>query len=95
MQVVEDNVQATVFKNFPEELTCKKLTFTSLASDDEANAEMVRKYNTGPFGLFLTIVKGKTEKIVPVEEIWALTGDEAKFNEFVRSAIEKSLKGQA
>jgi hypothetical protein len=95
MQVVEDNIQMTVLKNFPEELTCKKLTFTSLASDDGANAEVVRKYNTGPFGLFITIVKGQTEKIVPVEEIWAMTGDEAKFNEFVRSAIEKSLKVQS
>ena len=95
MQVIEENIHDTVISNFQEELDSGKLTFTSLASDDRANAAMVRKYNTRPFGLFITIVKGKTEKIVPVEEIWSMTGDEVKYKEYVKNIIAKSLKGQA
>ena len=92
--VIGENVQAVVVKDFMEESATGKLTFTLLDSTDKANAVMVRKYNTPPFGLFLTIVKGKNEKIVPVEEIWGMTGDEAKYKEYVKNTIAKSLKGE-
>jgi hypothetical protein len=94
MQVIEENIHNTVLLNFQKELDSGKLTFTSITSDDRANAAMVRKYNTGLFGLFITIVKGKTEKIVPVEEIWSMTGDEVKYKEYVKNIIAKSLKGE-
>jgi len=92
--VIGENIQAVVLKDFMEESATGKLTFTLLDSTDKANAVMVRKYNTPPFGLFLTIVKGKNEKIVPVEEIWGMTGDEAKYKEYVKNTIAKSLKGE-
>jgi len=94
MQVIEENIHNTVLLNFQKELDSGKLTFTSLASDDRANAAMVKKYNTGLFGLFITIVKGKTEKIVPVEEIWSMTGDEVKYKEYVKNIIAQSLEGE-
>ena len=92
--VIGENIQAVVLKDFMEESTAGKLTYTLLDSSDRANIAIVRKYNTPPFGLFLTLVKGTTEKIVPVEEIWAMTGDEAKYKEYVKNAIAKSLKGE-
>jgi len=94
MQVIEDNINNTVLSNFQKELDSGKLTFTSLASDDRANAAMVSKYNTGLFGLFIVIAKDKTEKIVPVEEIWSMTGDEAKYTEYVKNITAKSLNGE-
>jgi hypothetical protein len=94
MQVIEDNISQTVTSNFQKELDTGKLTFTSLAVDDRANGAMVAKYNTGLFGLFITIVKDKTENIVPVGEIWTMTGDEAKYKEYVKNIVAKSLKGE-
>ncbi|MBN2462537.1 MAG: hypothetical protein JXB43_02930 [Dehalococcoidia bacterium] len=94
MQVIEENIHNTVLLNFQKDLDSGKLTFTSLASDDKVNAAMVTKYNTGLFGLFIVIVKDKTEKIVPVEEIWSMTGDEAKYTEYVKNIIAKSLNGE-
>jgi hypothetical protein len=94
MAVIGENIQLVVLKEFQDEVTTGKLTFKMLASDDEANIDMVKKYDTPPFGLFLTIVKGKTEKVVPVEEIWGMTGDEAKYKEYVKNTIAKSLNGE-
>ena len=94
MQVIEDNISQTVTSNFQKELDTGKLTFTSIASDDWANGAMVAKYNTGLFGLFITIIKDDTENIVPVGEIWTMTGDEAKYKEYVKNIVAKSLKGE-
>ena len=94
MQVVGDNIKGTVEVNFGDKLASGKLTFKMLASESKANADMVRKYKAPPFGLFVTVVKGNAETIYPIEDIWGLTGDEDRFKEFVKSTIEKSLKGQ-
>ncbi len=94
MAVVGDYIQTTVFLYFPEETTSGKLTLNMIVSDDKANADMVRKYKAGLFQLFITEVRGKSEKTYPVDEIWELTGDSDKLKEFVKTAIEKSLKGE-
>ena len=95
MQVIGDNIKLAVQNNFKDELSSGKLTFQMLASDESKNAAMVKKYNTPPFCLFISTVNGKTESIKAIEEIWDLSGDEKKFSDFVKSAVEKSLKGQA
>jgi len=94
MQVVGDNIEYTVETYFGDRLASGKLTFKMLASDAPKNADMVREYNADLFQLFITEVRGKTEKTYPVDGIWGLTGDEAEFKEFVRDTIDKSLKGQ-
>jgi len=92
MAVVGDYIQETVFLNFGDESACGKLTFQMIVTDDKANADMVKKYNTNLFQLFITEVRGETEKTYPVDEIWGLTGDPDKLKEFVKTTIEKSLK---
>ena len=94
MAVVGDNINQTVLSNFVDELASGKLTFKMIVSNDKANADMVKKYNTNLFQLFITEVRGETEKTYPVDEIWGLTGDPDKLKEFVKTTIEKSLKGE-
>ena len=95
MAVVGDNIKYTVETYFKDELASGKLTFKMLTSNDKANAEMVKKYNSPPFGLFISVVRGKTESIYHVAGIWDLMADDQKLIEFVKSTIEKSLKGEA
>ena len=94
MAVVGDYIHETVFLNFGGELASGKLTFRMIASDNKANAEIVKKYKAYLFQLFITEVRGKTEKTYSVDEIWGLTGDPDKLKEFVKTTIEKSLKGE-
>jgi hypothetical protein len=94
MQKIEDNIRDTIFSNFKKELDSGQLTYASLAADDRANGAMVAKYNTGLFGLFIVIVKDKTETIVPVEEIWTMTGDETIYKEYVKSIVSRYLAGE-
>ena len=94
MAVVGDYIQQTVFLYFSGETASGKLTFKMIASDDKANADMVKKYKANLFQLFVTEVRGKAEKTYPVDEIWGLRGDPDKLKEFVKTAIEKSLKGE-
>lgn len=94
MQKIEDNIHDTISSNFKKELDSGQLIYTSLATDDRANGAMVAKYNTGLFGLFIVIVKDKTETIVPVEEIWTMTGDETIYQEYVKSIVSRYLAGE-
>jgi hypothetical protein len=94
MAVVGDYIHGTVFLNFGSELASGKLTFRTIVSDDKANADMVKKYKANLFQLFITEVRSDTEKTYPVDEIWGLTGDPDKLKEFVKTTIEKSLKGE-
>ena len=94
MAVVGDNIKYAVETYFNDELASGKLTFKMLTSDGKANAEVVKKYNSLPFDLFINKVRGKTESIYHVDGIWELMADDQKLIEFVKSSIEKNLKGE-
>lgn len=94
MAVIGDYIHQTVFFNFGDELASGKLTFQMIVSDDKANADIVKKYKANLFQLFITEVRGKNETTYPVDEIWRLTGDPDKLKEFVKTTIEKSLRGE-
>jgi len=94
MAVVGDNIKYAVEAYFQGELSSGKLTFRMLTSDDKANTDLVKKYNSPPFGLFISIVKGKAESIYPVDGIWGLMGKDNELKEFVKTAVEKSLRGE-
>lgn len=94
MAEVGDNIKYTVETYFQNELSSGRLTFNMVVSDDEANTDIVKKYNSPPFGLFINTVQDKTERIYPVEGIWDLMNDGQKLIEFVNSTIEKSLNGE-
>jgi len=94
MQKIEDNIRETIDSSFRQELDSGILTYTSIASDDWANGALVAKYNTGLFGLFIVIIKDNKETIVPVDEIWTMTGDETTYKEYMKDIVTQYLAAE-
>ncbi len=93
--VVGETIQVTMFLYFQEEQSSGKLTFQVVDLDKEENAAIAKKYNAAPFSLFINVVRGDSEHIVAVPEIWLPTGGgRDNLEEFLKSKIEKSLSGE-
>ena len=86
-------IYATVWLNFQDELAGGKLTFQRLKLDDTNNANIAAKYNATPFSLFINIVRGDTEHIIAVSEIWPIRYESEALAELVKSKIRQSLEG--
>lgn len=85
-------IHATVFINFQEEIADGRLTFQRLKLDDEDNAAIAKKYNATPFSLFINVVRGDTEHIIAVPEIWPIRYESEALEELVNSKIRQSLE---
>jgi len=94
MDPMGDCIHSTVFLTFNEELGSGKLTFQRLKLDDEDNATIAGKYNATPFSLFINTVRGDTEHIVAVPEIWPIRYECDALEELVKSKIRQSLEGK-
>jgi len=93
--VVGEAIQATMFIYFQEEQSSGKLTFQVVDLDKKENTDIAKKYNAAPFSLFINVVRGNSEYIVAVPEIWLPTGGgRDNLEEFLKSKIEKSLNGE-
>ena len=93
--VVGETIQATMFIYFQGDLSSGKLTFQMVDLDKEENADIAKKYNAAPFCLFINTVRGDSEHVVAVPEIWLTTGGgRDNLEEFLKSKIEKSLNGE-
>ena len=93
--VAGETIQATMFIYFQGDLSSGKLTFQMVDLDKEENADIAKKYNAAPFSLFINEVRGDSERIVAVPEIWLPTGGgRDNLEEFLKSKIEKSLNGE-
>ena len=93
MDPMGDCIQSTIFINFQDELARGKLTFQRLKLDDEDNATLAVKYNATPFSLFINVVRGDTEHIIVVPEIWPIRYESEALAELVKSKIRQSLEG--
>lgn len=93
MDPMGDCIQSTVFLNFQDEQASGKLTFQRLKLDDEDNATLAVKYNATPFSLFINVVRGDTEHIIAVPEIWPIRYESDALEELVKSKIRQSLEG--
>ncbi len=93
--VVGEKIQATMFLYFLDEQSSGKLTFQVVDLDKKENTDIAKKYNAAPFSLFINVVRGNSEHIVAVPEIWLPTGGgRDNLEEFLKSKIEKSLSGE-
>jgi len=92
----EEKIRHVVKTYFQDEVDSGKLTLEVLNLGDEENAAIVNKY--GAFGpqLFINSVRGGTDHIRNIEEIWSWNcrGDEEGFEEAVRIVIEQSLEDE-
>jgi hypothetical protein len=91
MDPMGDCIHATIFINFNEELASGRLTFQRLKLDDGDNIAIAEKYNATPFSMFINIVRGDTENIIAVPEIWPIRYDCDALEELVQSKIRQIL----
>jgi hypothetical protein len=75
-----------------------RVKLTMIVSDDPANLELMKKCDAMVFSLFIREVRGDSERIYPVSEIWEMTGDSNRDRlvDFIRVKLDEVLeaKGQ-
>jgi hypothetical protein len=92
----EEGTRYTLETYFADELASGKVTFQSINVQDEANADIVEKYNNASYlTLCINSVRDGTDHIEVVTDIWLVIGNDEAFAEIVKSAVEKSLSGEA
>jgi thiol-disulfide isomerase/thioredoxin len=92
----EELTRYTVETYFSDELASGKVTFQSINVQDEANADIVEKYNNASYlTLCINTVRDGTDHIEEVTDIWLVIGNDEAFVEIVKSKVEKSLSGEA
>ncbi len=91
----EEGTRYAVETYFADELASGKVTFQSINVQDEANADIVEKYNNASYlTLCINTVRDGTDHIEVVTDIWFVIGDDEAFVEIVKSEVEKSLSGE-
>lgn len=89
----EEGIRYTVETYFADELASGKVTFKVINVADEENAAVVNKYEAYTSSLFINTIRGGTDHIEPVTDIWLLIGNDEEFVKAVKDKIEKSLNG--
>jgi hypothetical protein len=91
----EEQTRYTLETYFADELASGKVTFQSINVQDEANADIVEKYNNASYlTLCINTVRGGTDHIEEVTDIWFVIDNDEAFVEIVKSKVEKSLSGE-
>ena len=91
----EEQTRYTVETFFADELASGKVTFQSINVQDEANADIVEKYNNASYlTLCINTVRDGTDHIEEVTDIWLVIGDDEAFVEIVKNKIENSLNAE-
>jgi len=89
----EAGIRYTVETYFADELASGRVTFQVINVQDGENAAIVNKYGAFTSSLFINTVRGGTDHIEEVKDIWLVLGNDEAFVNVVRSKIEKSLSG--
>ena len=97
MALVGDSIKYVVDTYFKDEQADGKLTLTMIVSDDPANVDLVKKYDTLAFALFVTETRGSIERTYTVDDIWLMTGDnnKDKLVNFIRTKLTDILEGKS
>jgi len=94
MAEVGDAVELAVQTYFEDALQSGALRFFVVVSDDPANKELVKMFNSQPFDMFVVDFDDGKGLATPVYDIWNLMGDNDAIVEFVRARVQQSLDGQ-
>jgi len=89
-----DAVERAMETYFGDQIRSGELRFFVIVSDDTANAELVKMFNSQPFDMFVVEFEDGKGMANPVYEIWNLMGDNEAIVEFVRARVQQSLAGQ-
>jgi len=80
---------------FADELASGRVTFQSVNVQDDANADIVEKYNNASYlTLCINTVRDGVNHIEEVTDVWLAIGNDEAFVEIVKSEVEESLKGE-
>jgi cytoskeletal protein RodZ len=91
----EEQTRYAVETFFADELASGKVTFQSINVQDEANADIVEKYNNASYlTLCINTVTDGTDHIEEVTDIWLVIGNDEAFIEIVKSKIENSFNAE-
>jgi hypothetical protein len=91
----EEATRYTIETYFADELASGKVTFQSVNVEDEANADIVEKYNNASYlTLCINTVRDGTDHIEVVTDIWLVIGNDEAFAEIVKGKVEESLTGE-
>jgi hypothetical protein len=91
-QYAGDTTKYATETYFAQELANGKMVFKTLNLQDQANAEIVKKYGAYTSSLFINQIKGGTDHIDAVTDIWLLIGKDEAFVNLVKSKIESALE---
>jgi hypothetical protein len=96
MAVVGDNIKYAIDTYFKDEVAGGRVALTTVVADDPANAALMKKYDAMVFSLFIREVRGDSERVYPIGEIWEMTGDANKDRlvNFIRVRLGNVLEGK-
>ena len=96
MAVVGDNIKYAIDTYFKDEVAGGRVALTTVVADDPANAALLKKYDAMVFSLFIREVRGDSERVYPIGEIWEMTGDANKDRlvSFIRVMLGNVLEGK-
>ncbi len=89
----EDGVRYTLEKYFEEEMANSIVSFEVYDLGEEENAAVIEEYGAYTSSLFINVIRGDTNNIEEVNEIWLVVGDNDAFVETVKNRIEGILIG--
>ena len=90
-QYAGDTTEYTVGTYFANELANGKLVFKMVDVQDKANASIAERYGAYGSSLFINEIVDGIDHIEPVTDIWYHLGDDEKFIQVVKDAIESHL----
>jgi len=91
----EEHTVYTLETYFADELASGKVTFQSINVEDQANADIVEKYNNASYlTLCVNAVEGGTDHIEVITDIWYEIDNDDAFVEIVKNKAEQSLTGE-
>ncbi len=92
----EERIRYVVGTYFQNELASGRMTFSVYNIGDSQNADIVNKYGAVGSQLFIDTVKGGTDNIKDIQDIWSWScrTNKAGFDQQVKNVIEQSLKGE-
>jgi len=91
---VEARTRYTLETYFKDELASGRLTFQVINVQDQANADIVKKYGAYTSSLFINTLKDDTAHIEEATNVYSLIGKDEAFAKALKSKIEKSLTGE-
>jgi hypothetical protein len=90
----EERIRYVMSTYFQNDLDSGKMTFGVYNIGDSKNAAIVKKYGAISSQLFINTVKGGTDHITDIQDIWSwhCRTDKEGFDQKVKNVIEQSLE---